>query len=261
MLLSSGLIVYGPLQSQKLDPGRPFMWHPILMGLGFNFMLSVGVWLYRYEDVDVEVLDERAYRRKWHVCIQLIGVLLVGAGFAAIYYAHERSGSMLLMVSNDPVVGFGKANIYTRTAHCLLGYVILILLATQVILGTFRYKVTHELEHFSTESLEDEVGRCSIHEKMGKVVYVFGLTNVLLGVWQYDVWTLFQRIVITLATITTAVLGPRWDGEELETPGKAGVNLQQKMDRERDELEKKRDEELALAEQMGRKKEVSLERA
>jgi len=254
MLLTSGLVVYGPLQSEKLDLGSPFAWHPILMGLGFNFLLSVGVWLYRYEDCNVDVLDRRAARRKIHVCIQLIGVILVGLGFVAIYLAHKRTGSALFMASNDPVVGFGGAHIIARTAHCGLGYLVLLLLVAQVFVGPFRYRVVAEAD--SRMDMDDSEGRqCSIHEKMGKVVYIFGLTNVLLGVWLYDAWSLIQRLAITLATVTTMSLGPRWDGgREMETQAKGSVDMEEALDRKQAERRKKEAEEEKMQKIMGRNK-------
>lgn len=205
MLTSAGLLVYGPMASELGGPGNVFTYHPFFMGLGFTLMMTMGFWMFNYEDLPGGWADTRAARRRLHATFQLAGVALVAVGYFAIVRAHLDTGARLFAVSDHPVVGFHTGPMWARTAHVFAGYLALVLLVIQVSLGMWKYFAV---------AIDDGMSRrgFSPHELVGNTVYVCGLANVLVGVWLWEGWSLALRCLISLTMATSVVFGPRWDG-------------------------------------------------
>lgn len=181
-----------------------FNYHPILMSTGFVLNISLGFWIYNYEDLPGTSVDTRHGRRKWHAICQISGSLFVMLGYAVTAFSHVNSGNALFQVSEFPM-GFARGPHWVRAAHVGIGYIALFLLPVQMFVGMLKYRVLED-----SDSENDDA--YSVHEYIGNTLYFCGLLNVLLGVWLWEGWSLAIRAVITLFVFTSFVFGPRWDG-------------------------------------------------
>lgn len=204
MLGSSGLIAYGPMAHEQGGPGIAFTYHPFLMGIGFSLFITLGFWMFNYEDLPGEWIDTRASRRKVHAICQVTGAFCIVAGYIAVVQAHGTKGASLFQVS-EPPMGFSSGPGWVRLIHIILGYLALCLLVAQVFLGFMKYKAL-------SDENEDNDEAFAIHEQVGNFFYFCGIGNVLLGVWLWEAWSLPVRCVITLTMLTSVAFGPRWDG-------------------------------------------------
>mmetsp|Transcript_40938 Transcript_40938/g.127349 ORF Transcript_40938/g.127349 Transcript_40938/m.127349 type:complete len:268 (+) Transcript_40938:158-961(+) len=203
-LASSALIAYGPMAHAKGGPGVAFTYHPFLMGIGFTFLISIGFWMFNYEDLPGEWIDTAASRRKVHAMCQASGALCILAGYFAVVRAHGTSGAVLFQVS-DPPMGFASGPGWLRLAHIVVGYAALALLVLQVFIGVMKYRALSDLDELNDDAF-------SVHQHIGNLLYFLGLCNVTLGVWLWEAWSLPMRSVITLTLLTSLAFGPRWDG-------------------------------------------------
>jgi len=203
---SSGLIAYGPMAHKQGGPGAAFSYHPFLMGIGFAMFLTMGFWMFNYEDLPGDWINTRAARRKAHAIVQASGAFCVFAGYAAVLGAHLTSGNALFQVS-EPPMGFPSGPSWLRLVHVLLGYFALALLALQVYLGLRKYRMLTDADELHDDGV-------SIHEKIGYFLYFCGVSNVMIGVWLWQAWSLPLRVVITLTMLTSLAFGPRWDGSQ-----------------------------------------------
>eukprot|EP00440_Ansanella_granifera_P058302 gb/GFBE01063193.1/.p1 GENE.gb/GFBE01063193.1/~~gb/GFBE01063193.1/.p1 ORF type:complete len:253 (+),score=37.44 gb/GFBE01063193.1/:1-759(+) len=202
--VSTSLIMHGALQREATGPGSSIRLHPLLMGLGFALMISTGFWMYNYEDLPGEWIDQRESRRKIHAFCQSTGSLLVLAGWLVNYQAHESAGEALFQVSSPPL-GFSQGPVWVRLVHIMLGYVCLASLCCQVCVGILKYRAL-------IDDNEGNDGAWSIHEQIGNVTFGMAMLNLLIGIWLWKEFSLPVRIVISLTLITSLAFGPRWDG-------------------------------------------------
>mmetsp|Transcript_60151 Transcript_60151/g.135651 ORF Transcript_60151/g.135651 Transcript_60151/m.135651 type:complete len:294 (+) Transcript_60151:62-943(+) len=204
MFLTSALLAYGPMTYSGGGPGNVFTYHPLLMGMGFTLMISLGFWMFNYEDLPGDWIDQRNSRRKIHALCQLTGIACILGGYGAVAYAHIGTDAQLFQVSAPPF-GFSQGPPWLRLVHILLGYLVLLLICVQFTVGIFKYRAI-------TDDDDGNDDAYSYHEQIGNVLYASGLTNVMLGVWLWEAWSLALRCVITLTLVTSLAFGPRWDG-------------------------------------------------
>eukprot|EP00931_Biecheleriopsis_adriatica_P078073 TRINITY_DN51550_c0_g1_i1.p1 TRINITY_DN51550_c0_g1~~TRINITY_DN51550_c0_g1_i1.p1 ORF type:complete len:268 (-),score=29.66 TRINITY_DN51550_c0_g1_i1:13-762(-) len=204
MGVSTGLIAHGALSRDPDAPGGSMRLHPLLMGLGFALNISVGFWMYNYEDLPGTWIDQRESRRKIHALCQSTGAMLVIAGWIVNYQAHESAGMGLFSVSSSPV-GFSQGPVWLRLIHVIVGYVCLAAMCCQVIVGILKYRAL-------IDDNEGNDGAWAIHEPIGNSVFGMAMLNLLIGVWLWKEYTLPSRLIITLTLATSLAFGPRWDG-------------------------------------------------
>eukprot|EP00438_Fugacium_kawagutii_P024964 Skav202652 [mRNA] locus=scaffold1228:38863:40115:+ [translate_table: standard] len=81
MVGSTVLIGHGGLARHATTEADGYMrLHPLFMGLAFALMISLGFWMYNYEDLPGEWIDTRSSRRKIHGFCQATGTALAVAG-------------------------------------------------------------------------------------------------------------------------------------------------------------------------------------
>eukprot|EP00927_Polykrikos_kofoidii_P048017 TRINITY_DN42262_c0_g1_i1.p1 TRINITY_DN42262_c0_g1~~TRINITY_DN42262_c0_g1_i1.p1 ORF type:complete len:243 (+),score=22.38 TRINITY_DN42262_c0_g1_i1:256-984(+) len=204
MLVSSVIFAVGPMLHYNGGLATTFTFHPFLMGIGFTLHLTIGFWMFKYEDLPGDVLDNRASRRKAHAVCQLFGTVCVIGGYLAVVLAHREVGAPIFGVS-EPPLGFAVGPVWLRRAHVVLGHIVFTLVIVQAFFGGRRYRmVTDEAERHDQPT--------QYHECIGIMVYIGGVSNVLLGLWLWDAWTLPVRCVASLGLVTSMAFGPRWDG-------------------------------------------------
>ncbi|CAE6910572.1 unnamed protein product [Symbiodinium sp. CCMP2592] len=197
---STALIGHGALSRPGEMPGGEIRLHPFLMGLAFALMISLGFWMYNYEDLPGEWIDTRESRRKIHAFCQATGASLALAGYIVNYQAHTDAGEALFAVSS-----FSDGLVWLRLAHIYIGYACLGGLAIQVFIGILKYRIL-------VDDNDDNDGQWSIHEAVGNLVYSMAMLNLMTGVWLWKEFSLPVRAIITLTLITSVAFGPRWDG-------------------------------------------------
>mmetsp|Transcript_6450 Transcript_6450/g.13253 ORF Transcript_6450/g.13253 Transcript_6450/m.13253 type:complete len:246 (-) Transcript_6450:109-846(-) len=204
MLTSSSLLAWGPMTAEQGGPNNTFTYHPFLMGLGFSFMITIGFWIFNYEDLPGEWIDTRSSRRRVHALVQVTGIIMIIGGYISVVRAHNSSGAKLFAVSKQPW-GFDQGPSILRLVHIILGYFTLFLVAVQFSVGVLKFRVLED-------DVEGNDSSYSIHETIGNTLYACGLSNVLLGVWLWAGWPLPIKCVISLTLVTSLAFGPRWDG-------------------------------------------------
>jgi hypothetical protein len=205
MLVSAVLLVMGTMTSSKGGPNKIFSWHPFCMSLGFGLMITLGFWMFNYEDLPGEWIDSRTGRRKMHAICQLTGISLICFGYFAVYRAHWHTEDAQFFKVTKAPWAFEVGPDWLRLGHIILGYTTLFLLFIQFFLGLLRYRTL-------TDDTEGNDNHFAIHETIGNLVYGGGIANMLLGVWLWGAWPLPLRAAISLTVVTSAAFGPRWDG-------------------------------------------------
>eukprot|EP00747_Dinoflagellata_sp_TGD_P169137 gnl/TRDRNA2_/TRDRNA2_197308_c0_seq1.p1 gnl/TRDRNA2_/TRDRNA2_197308_c0~~gnl/TRDRNA2_/TRDRNA2_197308_c0_seq1.p1 ORF type:complete len:239 (-),score=32.98 gnl/TRDRNA2_/TRDRNA2_197308_c0_seq1:92-808(-) len=204
MLTSTGLLTIGPILTTGL--GHTFTYHPVFMSIGFALILSLGFWMYNYEDLPGEWIDTRPGRRQTHGVLQSTGAVLIVLGYAAVVRAHRQDDDAALFSVTDTEWSFTGPTI-VRMLHIIVGYTALTLLPVQVCIGVLKYRVLTDDEDGNDEAW-------SIHELIGNALFSSGIINILLGVWLWRGWSLPVKAAITLTLITSLTFGPRWDGSK-----------------------------------------------
>lgn len=213
MLVTTLLIAWGPLTHSKHGPGSSFAYHPVLMSLGFCLHISLGFWMFNYEDLPGEWIDSRVARRQAHALCQMMGITCVIIGFVAIVMAHNSSSDAQLFALNPETAdgdfgdgfGFSSGPSWLNVLHIVMGYFILFLVPVQFLVGTLRFRAL-------SDDLRGNDNAYAFHELIGNMLYSCGLFNVMLGVWMHEAWSVMLKCVITLMMCTSMVFGPRWDG-------------------------------------------------
>jgi len=201
MLASSSLLAWGPMVYEKGGPSSVFSYHPFFMGIAFSLLLTLGFWMFNYEDLPGDWIDLRSSRRKVHAILQGLGLFVVVAGYLAVLIAHNIADGTLFYVS-EPPLGFSGGPLWTKMMHIVVGYSTLGLLLVQAMLGVLKFRAL----------ADGEESTIPYHAMLGKFVYILGLSNVMTGVWLWEAWSLPIRCVISLTILTSLVFGPRWDG-------------------------------------------------
>ncbi|CAK9101758.1 Cytochrome b561 domain-containing protein [Durusdinium trenchii] len=202
MVSSTALILQGALaRAPESAPGAGWMrLHPLFMGLAFSLMISLGFWMYNYEDLPGEWIDTRQSRRKTHAFCQATGAVLAGIGFFVNYQAHSETKEALFELSS-----FSEGEVWLRLAHIFVGYACLLGLLIQVGLGIMKYRIL-------VDDNDDNDGEWSVHELMGNAVFGLANLNLLTGLWMWKEYSIAVRAIVSLALVTSLVFGPRWDG-------------------------------------------------
>lgn len=205
MFVSATLLGYGPIIAEKGGLNSIFTFHPLCMSLGMGLMITMGFWMFNYEDLPGEWIDSRAGRRKSHAFCQICGVTFLCLGYAAVYRAHWLTSDGQFFKVTDAPWGFSTGPHWLRLTHIYLGYATLFAVAVQFVIGLLKYRTL-------TDDEDDNDNAFSYHETVGNFVYTFGTINVLLGVWLWEAHSLPVRFAISLTMLTSAAFGPRWDG-------------------------------------------------
>lgn len=204
-LTSTVMLVTGPMMSKHHGPNAVFTYHPLLMCVGFALNISLGFWMFNYEDLPGEWIDTRAGRRKAHAFLQFTGACLVCGGYAAVVRAHNGTpGANLFEVSQAPWA-FAIGPYWLRLTHIVVGYCTLGLLGAQVMLGLLKYRILTSEDDANSEAYAS-------HELVGNALYSLAVSNILLAVWLWEAWSMPIRAAITLTLLTSLAFGPRWDG-------------------------------------------------
>lgn len=198
---STALIAHGALARPADGPEGYMRLHPFLMGLAFSLMISLGFWMYNYEDLPGEWIDTRSSRRKIHGFCQASGAALAVAGYFMTYQAHQDAGEALFAVSER----FSEGETWLRLAHIFVGYVCLVGLLIQVVVGILKYRIL-------VDDDDGNDGEWSIHELIGNAVFSLANLNLLSGLWLWKEYSIAIRAIISLTLMTSLVFGPRWDG-------------------------------------------------
>lgn len=209
MVISSGTIVAGPLimaSQGTLEGGLGgFALHPLLMGLAFTLLFSLGFWMFNYEDLPGEWIDRRPSRRKIHVLFQLSGMACLGGGYYAVYNQHALEGQQIFVVSESASFTFITGPSWLKQAHVLNGYFVLALVALQLGIGILKYRAVTDEDERDEQAFKS-------HKMVGIGIYIFGMANVLLGVWLWSAWSFPFQAMLSLTLVTSIAFGPRWDG-------------------------------------------------
>lgn len=226
MFTSAVLLTYGPMTAEKGGPGSIFSYHPLLMSLGFGLMISMGFWMFNYEDLPGEWIDSRSARRKAHALCQLTGISLIVMGYLAVMKAHrDTPGTKLFQVSDPDTASwtFTIGPSWIRLAHVIIGYLALGLMVVQLVVGALKYRSL-------TDDDDDNDAEFSYHETIGNALFACGISNILIGVWLWEAWSLAVRAAISLTLCTSLVFGPRWDGSRgfLASPGEGESHSKKK---------------------------------
>lgn len=212
MVMTTLLIAWGPIYSGD-GLGSSFSYHPVLMAFGFCLHISLGFWMFNYEDLPGQWIDSRSARRQAHAACQMMGMVCIVLGFMAVILAHNSAQSATLLALNDYAdggasgggFGFSNGPSWLKALHLVIGYFVLSLIPLQFLVGTLRFR-----------ALSDDIGTndsaYAFHETIGNTLYGCGLLNVLLGLWMHEAWSFVLKCVITLLMTTSLVFGPRWDG-------------------------------------------------
>lgn len=176
------------------------------MSIGFACSITIGFWMFNYEDLPGVWVDTRQARRKLHATCQILGSLFIVLGYGAVVLAHWRTpGTKLFKVSNGAPWSFSIGPNWVRMIHIVIGYAALILVVIQFVVGMLKYRALADDDDMDDQDF-------SIHETLGNMTYSLGMINIVLGVWLWDAWSIPVRGAITLGLLTSAAFGPRWDG-------------------------------------------------
>ncbi|CAJ1427387.1 unnamed protein product [Effrenium voratum] len=197
---STALIAQGALARDATSAGSIMRLHPLLMGLAFSLMISLGFWMYNYEDLPGEWIDTRESRRKIHAFCQACGAALALAGYVVNYQAHQGTNQALFAVSS-----FSEGPAWLRLGHIFIGYACLGGLAVQVMVGILKYRIL-------VDDNDGNDSEWSVHEYIGNTVFALANLNLLTGLWLWKEYSIAVRVIISLTLVTSLAFGPRWDG-------------------------------------------------
>eukprot|EP00434_Breviolum_minutum_P026887 symbB.v1.2.023768.t1/scaffold2157.1/size90202/1 len=197
---STALIAHGALARNAEGANSYMRLHPFFMAIAFSLMISLGFWMYNYEDLPGEWIDSRPSRRKIHGFCQAIGAAMAIAGYVMNYLAHSTAGEALFAISS-----FSEGEEWLRLVHIFVGYACLVGLLVQVVVGILKYRIL-------VDDDDGNDGEWSIHEMIGNGVFSLANLNLLSGLWIWKEYSIAIRAIITLTLITSLVFGPRWDG-------------------------------------------------
>lgn len=206
MVASTAMLIAGPVSSDKGGTEKTFSYHPLFMSIGFSFFVTVGFWMFNYEDLPGGWIDTRWARRRLHATFQSTGILFVLLGYGAVVRAHlQTPGAKLFQVTNGKDWSFSEGPDWARMIHIVLGYSVLGLCLMQFFIGMLKFRALADEDDSDDQNF-------SIHETIGNMTYSCGMLNIMLGVWMWGAWPVPVRAAISLAIITSAAFGPRWDG-------------------------------------------------
>jgi len=183
-VLSTATTVWG-----SLSPTVWFSWHPTMMVLSFGCLMPLGRWSYKADPF--WGADEKLDRRKRHaICMALSG-LAATIGFLGIYVSH---------VQKKTLFGYRFATKEwaptTHIAHCIFGYVILIAVFFQALVGMRKYNSPLRILTF--------------HGNLGKYIIVGGVLNILIALWFFS-WTPIQKVrIAAFLAFTTCFAVTPW---------------------------------------------------
>lgn len=161
--------------------------HPIFMSIGTCIFLTLGVTSYTANFG--KNFQRRAARRSLHGTLMLFGVLCIVVAFI----------NVVSIKGNDVHPSF--------TGHAILGYTTMFLIFLQFVIGMLKYRV------------KERDGKVAFkwHTKLGPLVYVMLLLNMILGItsaiWSTNVPVSIVVIIVFASLGITALLsicfGPR----------------------------------------------------
>merc|ERR1719171_724304 len=93
MVISTVAIIWGVMVwAGEHDTSKThFERHPLFMAIGWSLCLTMGFWMFNYEDLPGSNIDTREGRRKAHAFCQLMGSTFIFCGYYAVVHAHSAS--------------------------------------------------------------------------------------------------------------------------------------------------------------------------
>eukprot|EP00811_Abedinium_folium_P004025 NODE_13705_length_1151_cov_5.294922.p1 GENE.NODE_13705_length_1151_cov_5.294922~~NODE_13705_length_1151_cov_5.294922.p1 ORF type:complete len:268 (-),score=38.29 NODE_13705_length_1151_cov_5.294922:236-1039(-) len=196
---------------EGLDFSAAFAWHVVCMAVAMPLFMVAGRWAYKSDPVclpkgknawkglvdengrmadGVESDETKWTRRNLHRNLMSIAALSMLAGYACIFQAHWASKHYFgYKFSTDEWVS------YQRIIHSWTGYVVVLLVIQQVLVGLMKYA-----------GLANGVRMCTFHGVLGRLTLGLGCINVILGMIAigWDTWVI---VVIGIAAFVMAWFG------------------------------------------------------
>lgn len=155
-----------------------YAWHPALMTLAFTFCFPVAMLAYVVElpESSSNLLPTKRSRRIIHGACNLLGTLFAISGFVLAFTYHEALGKVHTGLSGE----VGTHNVWYRPAHIILGYIVLIGIFLQCIIGLVKF-VQKDDPVQSNQSQKKSF--LSWHGKIGPIIWALSLVCILLAVY------------------------------------------------------------------------------
>jgi len=167
----------------ELDAKEWFSWHPVLMTLAFPCLMTLGRWSYKFGGG----AEDKSARLVGHRIIMTLALLVALGGYLCIFMAHIKDRKFFGYDFKNHSWNADKK----RTAHAILGYIILLAAIAQGVGGMFK-----------VSQLRLGKQAVSFHGVMGKVVMLGGTVNIALAIAFWN-WSTGQKATIIVFLILT----------------------------------------------------------
>lgn len=180
-----------------------YVWHPVFMSLAFVFCFPIAQLAYVLPS-SFFIPESKRDRRVVHAACNLSGTILVLLGFTVAYVYHAAL--------NKPHAGLNEPawhETWTRPAHVITGYIVVIAILIQCCAGLAKYVLK---ERQVEGGLLDKA--LKYHGRLGPVVWILGLFCICLALYfeylevpPHDAahWTLGQIAVAGVLIIALAI--------------------------------------------------------
>jgi hypothetical protein len=180
-----------------------YVWHPVFMSLAFVFCFPLAQLAYVLPS-SYFIPEGKRNRRVLHAACNLFGTVLVLLGFSVAYVYHAAL--------NKPHAGLNEPawhQTWTRPAHVIIGYMVVIAILLQCCAGLTKYVLKEREDESSVLSKA-----LKYHGRLGPIVWVLGLFCICLALYfeylevpPHDAahWTLGQIAVAGVLIIALAV--------------------------------------------------------
>jgi len=176
-------VCIGIFKDQPLDSS--FTWHPVLMTLAFPFCMVLGRWSYKCDDYGI--LVEKIHRRRVHAVLMASAGVFALLGYIGVFLAHWPNRQFF---GFSFILGEFEEN-PTRIAHAIFGYVVLLSVAFQAIIGVTKYKSDTKIYTF--------------HGTVGKFVIFGGAFEIFLAIIFWGGWGTMEKIRLTALLVLTTM--------------------------------------------------------
>lgn len=163
-----------------------FIWHPILMTMGFAAMMSIGRRVYHIDMSDMA----KPARRRLHAALMVCAAFSVLVGYVCIFMAH-------LPMEQFFGYDFKKKEWkpWERVVHVYMGYASVALVLFQVIVGGMKYQWL-QVGHYTYR----------FHGDVGRITHVMGIATICMGVIIMASWSIIARVIICLIVASTLLI-------------------------------------------------------
>mmetsp|Transcript_100548 Transcript_100548/g.215489 ORF Transcript_100548/g.215489 Transcript_100548/m.215489 type:complete len:228 (-) Transcript_100548:185-868(-) len=162
-----------------------FPWHPFLMTLAFPALMTMGRWSY------VTAIDfSLSIRRQLHRGLMLLAVIAAIIGYVGIAKAHAPKAQFFGYNFIDHTW-----SVRTRVAHTWIGYLLLVAMLAQAIMGMAKLHVIGQGQRIFT-----------FHGMLGKVILALTCVEMCLAIRFWE-WSVSLKAPMYALTVVLAILG------------------------------------------------------